>query len=186
MNSKIIISISVIITIVIIAFSISQIGEIKDEPTSNLEQNTQINSMLEKINEDRIENEKSDEPYYPKEREWIQSGPFKIDRSEYVLGEKIFINLDSMPENIKGKMIFAKIYNSTHSIQYKELGFDGSKLQNNFYFGIYPSISLGFCTSESLVGEWEVIFEGTPFDSLNFKIVNQIIPGMEEQFESVC
>ena len=27
----------------------------------------------------------------PKPREWITSGPFQIDRSEYVLGEKIFL-----------------------------------------------------------------------------------------------
>ena len=37
-----------------------------------------FSSMLEKIEQDKIKNEKSDEPYHPKEREWISSGPFQI------------------------------------------------------------------------------------------------------------
>ena len=47
-----------------------------------------------------MKNEKSDNPYVPKEREWIQSGPFQIDRSEYVLGEKVFINVNDLPKNV--------------------------------------------------------------------------------------
>ena len=32
----------------------------------------------------------------------------------------------------------------------------------------------------------ELIFEGTPFDSLRFKITNQILPGSEKFFEPAC
>ena len=186
MNKNIVITISVIITITIIAFSLIQISTFEEENNSYMEVSKEIQPMLEKIKDDKIKNEKSDNPYVPKEREWIQSGPFKMDRSEYVLGEKIFINIDNIPENMKGEMKFIKIFNSTHSQPYKTITFDGSKLQNNFYLPVYPSMPRGFCTSESLVGEWVLIFEGTPFDSLKFKITNQILPGSEKFFQPAC
>ena len=44
----------------------------------------------------------------------------------------------------------------------------------------------GFCTADSLVGEWKLIFVGTPVDSLDFKIINQIMPGSEKFFKAVC
>ena len=185
MNSKVIIPIVVSIIIIIIAFSIIQTGEIKESPPVS-EKEFPDNPMLQKIMEDKIKNENSENPYVPNEREWIRSGPFLIDRSEYWLGEKVFINIDNIPENVKGEIRFTKIVNSTHNQPYKSIVFDGSKKQNNFYLPIYPSLPRGFCTSDSLVGDWKLIFTGTPFDSLDFKIVNQIIPGLEEQFESVC
>jgi len=186
MDYKTIISIliAIVIVITIVTFSLTQNESIQKE--TMIDETNEISSMLQKIKEDKIKNDNSDNPFVPKEKEWIRSGPFLIDRSEYVMGEKIFVNLDNLPENMKGEMRFVKHYNSTHNQQYKIIGFDGSKPQNNFYLGIYPSLSRGFCTSDSLVGEWELMFSGTPYDSLDFKIVNQIIPGMENQFESVC
>ncbi len=55
-----------------------------------MENPSEIKELLDKIKSDKLENEKLDNPYILKEREWITSGPFKIDRSEYPLGEKIF------------------------------------------------------------------------------------------------
>ena len=76
MNNKIIISIAVIITITIVAFSISQIEIINEKETSYLEQSEQENSILEKIREDKIKNDESENPYIPKEREWQRSGEY--------------------------------------------------------------------------------------------------------------
>ena len=186
MNNKIIILISIVITISIVAFTTTLIEIIEEESKSYIEESDQIASVLQKIEEDKIKNDNSDNPYVPKEREWISSGPFLIDRSEYVLGEKIFVNVQNLPENIKGEMIFVKYFNSTHHQPYKTIGFDGSKPHSNFYLGVYPSLSRGFCTSDSLVGEWELILSGTIFESLKFKILDKMIPGLEEQFEAVC
>ena len=186
MNKNIVITISVIIIITIIAFSLTQISTIEEENNSYMEVSNEIQPVLEKIKQDKIKNDNLDNPYVPKEREWISSGPFLIDRSEYVLGEKIFVNIQNLPENIKGEMIFVKYINSTHHQPYKTIGFDGSLQQNNFYLGVYPSLSRGFCTADSLIGEWELIFQGVPIESLKFKFVNQILPGMEENFRPVC
>jgi len=173
------------ITIIIIVFSIIQTGAIKESPPAS-EKEFPDDPILQKIMNDKIENDNSENPYKPKEREWIQSGPFSVDRSEYALGEKIFIKMDNIPKNVKGEIRFVKNFNSTHEQPYKSIAFDGSKKQTNFYLAIYPSIPLGFCTSDSLVGDWKVVFSGTPFDSLDFKILNQFLPGMEKQFEPVC
>jgi len=186
LNNKIIISIAVIITIIIIIFSVSQLEISKNESKSNIEESGQINAMLEKIKEDKIKNDNSEKPYKPQPKEWINSGPFFIDRSEYWLGEKIFINIDQVDENTKGSMIFSKPYNNTHFKNYKEINFDGSKKQNNFYLAIYPNQFKKMCTTDDLIGEWEIIFKGTNFEKLKFRVLDKIIPGMEDKYEPVC
>ena len=55
----------------------------------------------------KLEKDKTENEYSPKPREWITSGPFQIDRSEYVLGEKIFIRIASELKNDElGEIIF--------------------------------------------------------------------------------
>ena len=102
---KIVIPILVVITIVVIIFNLTQ-NEIFDEQVTELENSSEIEGLLDKINSDKAKNDSSDNPYIPIEREWIASGPFKIDRSEYLLGEKIFVNIDALDVNEKGKVVF--------------------------------------------------------------------------------
>jgi hypothetical protein len=196
MNTKIVIPISVIITIVIVVFILTSNQIMEKETSPEITDSPEIQSVLNKIKEDRIKNANSEKPYNPKEREWIESGPFMIDRSEYVLGEKVFVNIQKLDKNTKGEMVFSKIINITHNHEYKRIVFDGSKPQQNFYLGIHLNEIRGFCTIDSLIGEWELIFEGinseginfdkTNVDSLKFKIINQIVPGMEKNYEPVC
>jgi len=85
-------------------------------------------------------------------------------------------------------MIFTKIINSTHVFEYKKISFDGSKPQQNFYLSFELFEHRGICTTDQLVGDWELRFVGADdkYNSLEFKIKNQIIPGMEKRFEPVC
>ena len=193
MNNKIIILASVIIISTIVGFSITQIVPVEEKEVSYLEEkityleeSDEISSVLEKIKDDKIRNDNSEDPYIPKEREWIQSGLFFIDRSEYILGEKIFINIENIDENTKGTMLFSKIINSTTNKLYKKITFDGEFSQRNFYLSVYPTISAGFCTADELVGEWTVDFIGTDNESFKFRIIDRIMPGMERVFKPVC
>ena len=198
MNTKILIPISIIIiiTIAIVVFSLPQNEIMEKEISPEITDSSEIQSILNKIKEDKIKNDNSEKPYYPKEREWIESGPFMIDRSEYIIGEKIFVNIQKVDKNTKGQMIFSKIINNTHSYEYKKIGFDSSKPQQNFYLGLNLSMVKGFCTAEDMVGDWEVIFEGitsegikfdkTNMKTLEFKIINKIVPGMEKNYKPVC
>ena len=188
MNSKIVIPISVIVMIVIVVFSLTQNEIIEKELSSEMNDGSKIQNITDKIKEDKIKNDNSDQPYNPGEREWIKSGPFQIDRSEYALGEKIFVNIIGLRYDEKGTMVFTKIINSTHIFEYKKIGFDGSKPQRNFYLSIDLFDKRGICTKEQLIGDWELRFVGSnnEFTSLDFKIKDQIIPGAEKRYESVC
>ena len=189
MNKKIIIIVAIIVTIAIgstiVSFSPTE-NEIDSNENSRFAPTDKIDSMLQKIEDDRIVNEEGENPYQPKEREWISSGPFKLDRSEYVLGERLFVNLDYLDKNTKGEMIFVKIINDTHSYNYKKIKFDGSELQNNFYIGMNLNMPRGLCNVDQLIGNWELKFEGTNYESIKFKVLDEILPGSERLYEPVC
>ena len=184
-NLKIVIPIFVAITIVVIIFNLTQ-NEMIEEQVAELENPSEIENMLDKIREDKLDNDNSDNPYIPKEREWIQSGPFKIDRSEYILGEKIFINVEELDKTTKGQMVFYKQINNTHSFTYEKIPFDGSKPQQNYYLGMNLAEFRDICTVDKLIGNWQIKFSGTNYENLEFKITKQIVPGVEERFEPVC
>ena len=192
MNGKIIIPISVIITIVIVVFSLTQ-NEIIEEQISpeinnspeRIDVTPNIQDIYDKIKEDEIKNSNSEQPYYPKEREWISSGPFKIDRSEYYVGEKIFINIDQIDKNTKGKMVFWKITNSTHSWVYVSFPFDGLKPQNKFYFTPDLQEFVGICNVDQIIGDWKVQFVGTQYSNLEFKIISGMVPGYEDRYAPI-
>jgi len=189
MNGKIVIPVSIIITIAIVVFSLTQNGIIEKQTSSEISDSSEIQSMLDKIKADKIENDNSYQPYVPTQREWIQSGPFQIDKSEYALGEKIFVNIINLNKNAKGTMVFTKIINSTHIFEYKKITFDGSKPQQNFYIGVHLFELRKICTVDQLLGDWELRFVNDSenvFDKLDFKIKNQIIPGQESKYEAVC
>ena len=190
MNKKIIISISVIITILVIGLSITQI-QTDNEQVSRLNENDVSNEKLEKIQSDKLENDNANQPYIPKESEWNSIGPFSIDRSEYVLGEKIFVNIKNTHEqNLKGQMAFVKVVNSTHVYEYKKIPFDFSKPQQNFYISIDLFEKRGICTVEQIIGDWEfrIIDEAGVglFGFIEFEVLDQIMPGDKDRYESVC
>tara|TARA_B100001559_G_scaffold163124_1_gene136765 strand:- start:64 stop:582 length:519 start_codon:yes stop_codon:yes gene_type:complete len=137
----------------------------------------EIQSKLDKIKQDRIENLNSEQPYSPAERDWPTSGPFKIDRSQYLLGEKIFVNIDTLALSDKGKMTFLRPLNDTHYKTYYSMPFDGTRDRNNFYFTPDLSVARGICDKTQLIGDWKVIFEGTNYPDLEFKVIDRILPG---------
>jgi hypothetical protein len=203
MNGKIIIPISVVITIVIVAFSLTQNEIIEDQISPEINDSPEmmdtppkygydgsttppnIQNIYDKIEEDKIKNSNLEQPYYPNEREWISSGPFKIDRSEYRLGEKIFINIDQIDKNTKGKMVFWKITNSTSAWIYSEFPFEGSKVQSNLYFTPDLQEFKGICNVDKLIGDWEVQFVGTQYSNLEFKIISKMIPGYGDRYDPI-
>jgi len=175
------------ITIFSITYSTTNLENVKNEDSLQNEENVEITSILDKINQDKIKNDNSEKKYIPIDREWTTIGPFEIDRTQYVLGEKIFININNMPENMKGELKITKIINATHGKIYKNIQFDGSQKQvSKIYVGIYPSVPAGFCNSEDIVGDWIIVFSGTELVSHKFKITEVIVPGLEDSFEPVC
>ena len=184
-NLKIIIPIFVVITIVVIIFNLTQ-NEIMKEQVTEFKNPSEIEGLLNKVKIDKLENEKSEKPFVPKEREWIASGPFKIDRSEYLLGEKIFVNIEALFVNEKGKIVFLRPINNTHYSPYHTMPFDGSDQRNNYYLTPDLSIPQGICNIDGLIGKWKVVFQGTHYLDLEFKVIEKIMPGNEKRYEPKC
>ena len=182
---KIVIPIFVAITIVVIIFNLTE-TEIIEKQDPEWKNPSEIEGLLDKIKIEKLENESSDNPFIPKEREWVASGPFKIDRSEYQLGEKIFVNIDELSMDEKGKVIFLRPVNNTHYSIYHIMPFDGQVQRSNYYLTPDLSVSKKICSAEQLIGNWEVEFTGVEYPGLKFKVTEEIIPGNEKRYEPVC
>ena len=191
MNSKIAIPIviGIIIVLVGIIAMVNQENttiEVEDVLNKELQPTEEITSEVQKkldeIKKINLENE-----YSPKDREWITSGPFQIDRSEYILGEKIFLRIGGLGFDEIGQAAFLKPLNSTHYEVYFTIPFDGSdKSAFNYYLQPQLSKTRGFCSAEDFVGNWRVVFRGTDYPNLEFKITEDILPGDEEDYQPVC
>jgi len=191
MSSKIAIPIVIGLVIIIIGiFAItnqeSEIMEVEDAMNQELRPTQiptpEIQEKLEEIEKINLENE-----YSPKEREWITSGPFQIDRNEYVLGEKIFLRIGGLSNDEKGQAAFLRPLNSTHYAVYIAIPFDGSD-KSAFNYYLEPDLSKlkGICSMDDLVGDWRVVFRGTDYPNLEFKISDDILPGEEDEYDPVC
>jgi hypothetical protein len=189
-NSKVVIPIVVGIIIVIVGIVAMsnqgsdriEVEDILDKELRPDEENVEVQEKLDEIEKIKLENE-----YSPKEREWLTSGPFQIDRSEYVLGEKIFLVIGGLSEDEKGQVAFLRPLNMTHQSVYLTIPFDGTK-KSGFNYYIEPQLSAnnGFCTVDDFVGNWRVVFRGTDYSDLQFRITDDILPGEEESYQPVC
>ena len=65
--------------------------------------------------------------------------------------------------------------NSDSLFLYSSIGFDGSKARNNYYFTPDLSIARSICNTDELVGNWKVVFEGTKYSDLEFKVIKKNI-----------
>ena len=140
-----------------------------------------------------------------KEREGVPwregSGPFQIEKFEYYLGEKIFINVNNIPKEVSGEIIFFRpavdginkypkefegISPELISTKVKYLGieFDGKNKENfNRYFEPRLSEWKGICSTDQIVGEWIMTFSGTSYEPIHFTVLNYTMPGDTRTFE---
>jgi hypothetical protein len=191
-NEKTIIAIGIvsIVSVLGIIFASSQESqtmEVEDtldrEVSTDEETSPEIQAKLDEIQKINLENE-----YSPKEREWITSGPFQIDRSEYAIGEKIFLVIGGLMPEEKGQVAFLRPLNDTHYSVYQTVPFDGEN-KNSFNYYIQPQISKtrGLCSVDDIAGIWKVVFRGTDYKNLEFAISEKIIvPGDENKYQPVC
>ena len=118
---------------------------------------------------------------------WIRSGPFEIDKSQYNVGEKIFLStINLLPED-NGVVQFFRPINDTHHKAYMDIPFDGmAKSQFNYYFQPMYDESNKICSMNDIAGNWVVKFSGTQYQHMNFKILNQTSSWDDRTFEPIC
>jgi len=118
-----------------------------------------------------------------KTNEWIKSGPFSINKQQYLLGENIFLITEGIQSHEKGEIQFIRASGDI----YRTIPFDGS-LRSTFnqYFTPFPSSALKVCTSDDLVGLWTIKFQGTNYKSITFEMKNEYLDGEEYKFVNDC
>ena len=171
------------LAIVLISSPKSDIIEVEDTLDKEVKPETEIPEIQEKIDEIKkinLENE-----YSPKERDWLTSGPFQIDRSKYAIGEKIFLVIGGLNANEKGQVTFMRPLNDTHYSVYLAIPFDGQK-KDAFNYYLEPQISKAkdLCSVDDIIGKWAVVFRGTDYPNLYFEITDMVVPGTNT--EPVC
>jgi hypothetical protein len=115
---------------------------------------------------------------------WNRSGPFAINKEEYKLSENIFIVIDSLQPGDMGSMIFL-MPNATRA--FISIPFDATaKPDFNQYFKPALSKARNICSVDDLIGEWTVVFKGTDYTPIKFRIINETFPGDEKIFRRVC
>ena len=137
------------------------------------------------------------------ETQWRESGPFSIEKYEYYLGEKIFLTVNEIPRDMSGEVIFFRPTSTpnvkefeeldgiskdliTTKTKYLEIKFSGENKQNfNRYFE--PSLNewKGICSRNDIVGDWVIVFHGTQYEDISFKILNQTASWDERAFETI-
>ena len=189
MNKRLAFGIPIAIAVIvgIIAISMMQIGdsdimEVEDTLDKEIkpEEIPEIEDKLDEIKKVADEN-----VYEPLPREWRTSGPFQIDRSQYALGEKIFIRTGGLDFEEKGQVAVMRPLNDTHYSVYLTLPFDGAKKEAfNYYLDPSLSKTRGFCSVDDVMGRWALVFRGTDYLNLYFEITDKILPGTD--WEPVC
>lgn len=154
--------------------------------SANLNENFTQNEFSDMIEKKYDEIESRNQEYIPKERIWQSSGPFQIDRDQYILGEKIFFIGEGLKYDEKGEIIIYRPFNSTYVKLWNKIPFDGSlKSSFNVYFEPKLSEVRKICEKRDLLGDWMIEFSNTGYSPMYFSIVNQILPGEEDKFNKV-
>ena len=173
----------IILAIVLISSPKSDVIEVEDTLDKEVKPETEIPEIQEKLEE--VEKINLENEYSPKEREWIGSGPFQIDRSQYAIGEKIFLVMEGLNVNEKGQIAVMRPLNDTHYSVYLTIPFDGAaKPAFNYYLDPQISKVRGICSVDDMIGKWAMVFRGTDYPNLNFEITKDIVPGTD--IEPVC
>ena len=176
----------VAVTVISIIFlQMSSTNEV-NEQESIIKEEHDIEEEIQKKYEE-IEETKNNEGFTPAKRDWQTSGPFEIDRAQYLLGENIFVRINALAPNEKGQIAFMRPLNDTHYSTYITIAFDGSsKITFNQYFKPALSSARKICTTNDLIGNWAVVFQGTNYENLSFEIIDKFIPGDEEHYKDAC
>ncbi len=189
MNKGIIIGIPIAIAIIagIIAITMMSEGGSNDmEVEDTLDREISPEETLEVEEKlDEIEKIADENTYEILPREWQTSGPFQIDRSEYAIGEKIFIRIEGLDFQEKGQIAVMRPLNDTHYSVYLRIPFDETK-KSGFNTYLEPQLSKkrGLCSVDDIIGRWSLVFRGTDYPNLYFEITDRIVPGTN--VETVC
>jgi len=108
--------------------------------------------------------------------QWISSGPFAISKSQYKLGENVFMTVHGLKPIENGQIVFIL----PSGKPYVTIPFNGTlKTDFNYYFKPDTSAQLKIYSPQDLVGTWRVVFQGVAYKPISFEFINEFMPGEE-------
>ena len=140
--------------------------------------------MIKKLLEDHIRKNVTDD----KVTEQVNTvGNFQIDKKQYNIGEKIFLDMDYIQSEDRGTILFLRPINDTHRTADITIPFNGERKDSfSYYYEPRLDESKGICSMEDLVGKWSIVFFETKYRNIEFEIKNQTSDWDERTFEPVC
>jgi len=114
-------------------------------------------------------------------------GDFRIDKSSYNIGEKIFLDMDYMNPEHKGTVYILRPLNDTHRITYMAIPFNGENKDSfSYYFEAKLDEKKGVCSMDDLDGIWSIVFDGTNYPNIEFEVKNQVSDWDDRNYDPIC
>lgn len=108
--------------------------------------------------------------------QWVTSGPFSLTNSTYRLGGNVFMVVTGLKPTDVGNML---VFDPKGGL-FSHIPFNGTmKSDFNIFFKPVTVKSEKLCTAQDLVGNWTIVFQGTPYKPLHFQVLNQWVPGTQ-------
>ena len=115
---------------------------------------------------------------YPDNPQFL--GPLQINKDKYLLGEHVYMILKDLMPGDKGAVL---IY-TPGGILYQAWEFNGDEREfQKKYFKPQLLKGKNLCEKEDLVGTWTVMFRSYNEMTLEFEMLDKILPNQENQFE---
>ena len=120
-------------------------------------------------------------PHNETKLQWIVSGPFAISKSQYKLGENVFLTVNGLKPSEAGNITIARPSGDI----FLRIPFNGTLKEGfNQYFKPDLKKALDITNKDELVGKWYVVFDGVNYPPLGFEITNEFLPGEEQYYNA--
>ena len=114
-------------------------------------------------------------------------GDFRIDKSSYNIGEKIFLDMDYISSEDKGTIMILRPINDTHKTPYITIPFNGENKESfSYYFEARLNEEKGVCSIDELAGIWSIVFYQTNYPNIEFEVKNQISDWDDRNYDPIC
>ena len=112
------------------------------------------------------------------------SGPFAINKFQYKLGEYIFMAVSNLKPTDAGTIVIVDPKGDT----YDSVPFNGT-MKTDFHYFFKPNTQniggLKLCKPTDLVGKWGLVFQGVPYKSISFNVINDWIEGSQAEIKPI-
>lgn len=113
---------------------------------------------------------------------WVISGPFAITKDKYRLGDNVFMVVQGLKPNDVGAII---VFDPKGGV-FTHVLFNGTeKSQFNYFFKPNTVGTEKLCTPQDLVGNWTIVFQGTPYKPIPFQVINEWVQGSQAEIKSI-